>query len=120
MLPREGGVKWVISCRVGLAAGEGLLRQRRCRAVEAGRDDGGRSLHPVAGPGGVKSGSASGLHPTLRKSAKDGAPELLGWSRVGQPARPVLGRVSDVSRGPIGYSAQGLVRVDEKYEIGRA
>ena len=31
-------------------------------------------------------GTASGLHPTLRKSAKDGAPEPLGLVKGGPPA----------------------------------
>ena len=39
---------------------------------------------------GVKSGRSGGLHPTLRKSAKDGAPEPLG-SVEGGATRP-LGR----------------------------
>jgi hypothetical protein len=38
------------------------------------------------GLGRVKSGGASGLHPTLRKGAKDGAPEALGLVKGGPPA----------------------------------
>ena len=34
---------------------------------------------------GWGAGGASGFPPTLRKSAKDGAPEVLGWWRVGHP-----------------------------------
>jgi len=30
-------------------------------------------------------GAAGGLRPTHRKSAKDGAPEGLGWSKGGEP-----------------------------------
>ena len=32
---------------------------------------------------GQESGGASALHPTLRKSAKDGAPEILGLGKIG-------------------------------------
>ena len=31
------------------------------------------------GVGLKKNGGSSSLHPTLRKGAKDGAPELFGW-----------------------------------------
>src|ERR1035437_857675 len=54
--------------------------------------------HPVLGVG--RHGGASGLHPTLRKSAKDGAPELFGLVKRGPPATAWrVGRVPDTSAG---------------------
>lgn len=44
----------------------------------------------------MKSGGSSGLHPTLRKGAKDGAPELLGLIKGG-PAANVLLRDGEAS-----------------------
>jgi hypothetical protein len=58
-------------------------------AFEAGRHGGGRSLHPAPTVGAgeeSRAGGASGLHPTLRKSAKDGAPEVLRSVKGGPPA----------------------------------
>ena len=37
--------------------------------------------------GGMEVGGASGLRPTLRKCAKDGAPEVLRLVKGGPPAR---------------------------------
>jgi hypothetical protein len=66
-------------------------------AFEAGRHGGGRSLHPVLTVGAgeeSRAGSANGLHPTLRKVAKDGAPEILRLVKGGPPAKLISDRPS--------------------------
>ena len=40
-----------------------------------------RDGHPSVSGGLRKGGGLSGLHPTLSKSAKDGAPEWLEWGK---------------------------------------
>jgi hypothetical protein len=38
-------------------------------------------------------GGAGGLHPTLRKGAKDGAPGLFGWSALPEEALDEINRI---------------------------